>query len=368
MNYRKSKNIGGFRLNFSKKGVGASLGVKGARVSLDSKGNINRTFSIPGTGLYDKKRLGNIMDMKEKNNVKEIKSSKDNYYSDNINKGTTYRSPIISAAENNLELKKTKSKGQVTFILGIVFSALAVLSLLSLFSGSLDGLGVAFFFVTVALLFFAFSKIAKKRIVFILSSVACFVISIAILGNTSNNANDLNKIKKDTTSKALGTASDIDSSEEMASNISEEPDASQKAEQPSESSTTETPSIDSSKSVVSETTQSTTKTPPVTSSKNVLPDTSQSTAKTPISITSGLSFVRNEIATVSINAQPNTEYSIKVYYPSGKSTAQGLENKTSDANGNVSWSWKIGGKTTEGAHYLIITGGGETIRKDFTVN
>ena len=319
-------------------------------------------------GLYDKKRLSNIMDMKEKNNVKEIKSSKDNYYSDNINKGTIYQSPIISAAENNLELKKTKSKGQVTFILGIVFSALAVLSLLSLFSGSLDGLGVAFFFVTVALLFFAFSKIAKKRIVFILSSVACFVISIAILGNTPNNTNDLNKIKKDTTSKALGTASDIDSSEEMASNISEEPDASQKAEQPSESSTTETPSVDSSKSVVSETTQSTTKTPPVTSSKNVLPDNSQSTAKTPISITSGLSFVRNEIATVSINAQPNTEYSIKVYYPSGKSTAQGLENKTSDANGNVSWSWKIGGKTTEGAHYLIITGGGETIRKDFTVN
>ena len=341
MNYRKSKNIGGFRLNFSKKGVGASFGVKGARVSLDSKGNINRTFSIPGTGLYDKKRVGNIMNMKE---------TKDNY-SDNTDGNTGYRSPIINTDDENSEFKKTKKKGQVTFILGIVFSALAGLSLISLFSGSLDGLGAAFFFATVALLLFAFSKLAKKRLVFILSAVACFVASVAILGNTSSDTKDLKSTKDDTASGIVILTPDTDSSEETETNVAEEPVESQNTEEISESSTAETTSVSSANTSAPENSE-----------------TPQSTAKTPITITSGLSFVRNEIATVSINAQPNTEYSIKVYYPSGKSTAQGLENKTSDANGNVSWSWKIGGKTTEGAHYLIITGGGETIRKDFTVN
>ncbi len=57
-NYRKSVNLGGgFRLNFSKSGVGVSGGVKGFRVSSGPRGK--RLFaSIPGTGLYYTKSLG----------------------------------------------------------------------------------------------------------------------------------------------------------------------------------------------------------------------------------------------------------------------------------------------------------------------
>jgi len=48
---------GGFRLNFSKSGVGYSWGFKGFRVGKDAKGRQFRTVSIPGTGLYSREYL-----------------------------------------------------------------------------------------------------------------------------------------------------------------------------------------------------------------------------------------------------------------------------------------------------------------------
>ena len=51
--FRKSTKMGKFaRINIGKKGVGFSLGTKGARVSFGSDGKIRRTHSIPGTGIY----------------------------------------------------------------------------------------------------------------------------------------------------------------------------------------------------------------------------------------------------------------------------------------------------------------------------
>lgn len=50
--YRKSLKLpGGFRVNFSKSGVGNSWGTKGYRVTKTAKGTTRTTFSIPGTGL-----------------------------------------------------------------------------------------------------------------------------------------------------------------------------------------------------------------------------------------------------------------------------------------------------------------------------
>lgn len=48
---RKSINIGGFRINLSKSGIGYSYGVKGARVTKKSNGGTRITTSIPGTGI-----------------------------------------------------------------------------------------------------------------------------------------------------------------------------------------------------------------------------------------------------------------------------------------------------------------------------
>lgn len=50
--YRKSINLGGgFRVNFSKSGIGYSWGTKGYRVTHKAGGGVRKTYSIPGTGL-----------------------------------------------------------------------------------------------------------------------------------------------------------------------------------------------------------------------------------------------------------------------------------------------------------------------------
>lgn len=56
--FRKSVSLGkGVRLNFSKRGVGISAGVKGLRFGVGPSG-ARLTAGIPGTGIYYEKRLG----------------------------------------------------------------------------------------------------------------------------------------------------------------------------------------------------------------------------------------------------------------------------------------------------------------------
>lgn len=55
--FRKSKSFGPFRLTASKSGLSVSAGVKGARVSANSRGQVRRTISIPGTGFYNTERI-----------------------------------------------------------------------------------------------------------------------------------------------------------------------------------------------------------------------------------------------------------------------------------------------------------------------
>lgn len=53
LRFRKSVKIApGVRVNFSKKGVGMSVGTKGARYSVHSSGRRTTTVGLPGTGLY----------------------------------------------------------------------------------------------------------------------------------------------------------------------------------------------------------------------------------------------------------------------------------------------------------------------------
>lgn len=56
--FRKSKKVGPFRVTLTPHGVSTSAGVKGARVSVNSKGEVRRTLSVPGTGVYDTKKVG----------------------------------------------------------------------------------------------------------------------------------------------------------------------------------------------------------------------------------------------------------------------------------------------------------------------
>lgn len=49
--FRKSINLGGFRINLSKSGIGYSFGVPGMRYTKKAKGGHRATLSIPGTGI-----------------------------------------------------------------------------------------------------------------------------------------------------------------------------------------------------------------------------------------------------------------------------------------------------------------------------
>lgn len=51
LRYRKSVNIGPFRVNASKSGLGWSVGVPGARYTKMANGRTRVTAGIPGTGI-----------------------------------------------------------------------------------------------------------------------------------------------------------------------------------------------------------------------------------------------------------------------------------------------------------------------------
>lgn len=52
LRFRKSIKIApGVKLNFGKNSIGVSAGVKGARVSVNSKGRVTKSVGIPGTGI-----------------------------------------------------------------------------------------------------------------------------------------------------------------------------------------------------------------------------------------------------------------------------------------------------------------------------
>ena len=82
LRFRKSINIGPLRINFSKSGVGFSLGVKGFRVSRSAKGKMTATASIPGTGLSYVQNL-------DKDSIEDtIEDIKDVFDGDNSEKDT----------------------------------------------------------------------------------------------------------------------------------------------------------------------------------------------------------------------------------------------------------------------------------------
>ena len=53
LRFRRSAKLGPFRLTATTSGLAASVGAPGARVSVNTKGQIRRTVGIPGSGLYD---------------------------------------------------------------------------------------------------------------------------------------------------------------------------------------------------------------------------------------------------------------------------------------------------------------------------
>jgi len=92
-------------------------------------------------------------------------------------------------------------------------------------------------------------------------------------------------------------------------------------------------------------------------------------SETTLSIISAPNEVRrNQQVTISITGTPNTTYRLNVRMASGNlSTAQGLGDATTDANGVASWTWQIGGATNAQTIRAEISGGGESLRHEMQV-
>jgi len=76
---------------------------------------------------------------------------------------------------------------------------------------------------------------------------------------------------------------------------------------------------------------------------------------------------RNNDATITIKGKPGEDYDINVYYSSGASKAEGLENKPANPDGTVTWTWHVGGKTNPGNYHIDIIGGNEKLRVELNV-
>lgn len=72
-------------------------------------------------------------------------------------------------------------------------------------------------------------------------------------------------------------------------------------------------------------------------------------------------------ASVTVKGLPNTEYSIVVTYATTVSQAKGLEEKYTDENGVVTWSWRVGNQTKPGKYTVEIQSRTEKITLYFNV-
>ncbi len=76
---------------------------------------------------------------------------------------------------------------------------------------------------------------------------------------------------------------------------------------------------------------------------------------------------KGSYASVTVSTSPGAQCSIEVLYKSGASTAQGLYPKQAGADGLVSWTWKVGTRTTSGTWPIYITCGSQSITTSVTV-
>ncbi len=72
-----------------------------------------------------------------------------------------------------------------------------------------------------------------------------------------------------------------------------------------------------------------------------------------ISLTSPISA--GGMASLSINTLPGAACTITVYFKSGPSQAAGLGGQTAGSDGTVTWTWKVGSRTTPGTWRIVVT-------------
>lgn len=127
----------------------------------------------------------------------------------------------------------------------------------------------------------------------------------------------------------------------------------------SEISTSQTDSLNTSSSSASNSTAS------ASSAKQEASAASEQSKIKLINITPSVS--PGSEASVTVQGQSNTVYHIDIHDNSGDSKAARLEDKTSDSNGIVTWTWEIGKKANSGTCQIVITGANQTFPIDIPI-
>lgn len=78
-------------------------------------------------------------------------------------------------------------------------------------------------------------------------------------------------------------------------------------------------------------------------------------------VASTLSVSPGDYAMVEIHTKPRAHGTIEVDYESGPSRANGLYPQTADSAGDITWTWKVGTRTTPGSWPVVIDAGGKTL-------
>ena len=73
LRFRKSINMGPVRVNFSKSGVGYSIGTKGVRITKKANKNTMTTIGIPGTGFSYTKEISKKEKKKMNNKTNNVR-------------------------------------------------------------------------------------------------------------------------------------------------------------------------------------------------------------------------------------------------------------------------------------------------------
>ena len=320
--FRKSKSLGGgFRLNMSKKGLGLSWGVKGARIGIGPRG-VTRTVSIPGTGIYNRKTTS-LHKM----------SSAGNGSSGGTNFPTGESTPTFSAGPNPNRIRWYQRTGWIVFFL-IMLPPVGVFMMWR----------------------YKHWPAVTKGITSGVFGVWFIILIIAFSGSGGNNAASLQTSSGDLAAQTNAAAISVSSSEDASSStplISIESSSAAVS-----SSSIAASSATSSVAIVS----SVPATPAVVTPYSSTVTAAEPVQSTKLTLVSGPGTCNpGQYATVKIKGKANTSYTCTVTYKSGESKAAGLGTQSTDSNGYASWTWKVGTRTTAGSWPVDIYGNGESI-------
>lgn len=142
LRFRKSINLGhGFRINLSKKGVGVSGGIKGARCSINSSGRMTRSIGIPGSGLYyvKTKKIGAKTNHTKIDNSSSLNSSSVSPQNNNHNERTSIFKKLLNhvpgyRSRSNINMVIASIYYILTLFMASVFKELCAFILITMWS------------------------------------------------------------------------------------------------------------------------------------------------------------------------------------------------------------------------------------------